>query len=372
MSKISSVKNIWPGLILAVLSFGSGALAQSWTSYTNYNQVLKLAADSTSPRLWGATPGGAVLFSWQDTTLIEKYDNTNGLPNVELTSVTIGRHGYKWFGTYGGGIARLDSAGYSWRVFNAIDGLLSDTVTALCSYQDYIFAGTKQGLSFSNDGDSWPGILNNLIFSQSQAINAIAQRSDTIWIATDVGLAKAAASYFINHTTPSWQRDSVFGLGSRNVQCVLLSDSSSFIGTMSGADSLEGTTWRTIDSLNGLIVRDMAKKGDSLFFATSNGIRLYHQGYWETLTSGLLSTNAYSLTIDGMGRLWCGTELGLAVLQGSAWHPYHFDCINENDCFRVAADSKSQPWVATRHQGVNHLNSGQWEHFNSVNTLYPL
>jgi hypothetical protein len=70
MSKRSTLKHIWPGLALAVLVLGSAASAQSWTSYTNYNQIIKLMADPDSPRLWGATPGGAVLFSWQDTTRI--------------------------------------------------------------------------------------------------------------------------------------------------------------------------------------------------------------------------------------------------------------------------------------------------------------
>ena len=351
---------------------GSAASAQNWTSYTNYNQVIDLAPDPSSPRLWGATPGGAVLFSWQDTVLIEKYDNTNGLPNVELTSAAIGPRGYKWFGTYGGGIARLDSAGTSWRVFSAIDGLRSDTVTALCSYQDHIFAGTSQGLSFSNDPDSWPGISNDLIFPNLQAINSIVQRNDTIWVATDVGLARAAAHYFISRTAPSWQRDSAFGLTSRNVQCIFLSDSSSFIGTMTGADSLEGTIWRPIANLNGLIVRDIVKKGDSLFFATNSGVRLFCQGVWETLASGLLSANVYSLTIDGLGRIWCGTEIGLAVLQGAIWKSYHFNCINGYYCNLVAMDQDKQPWVALPGLGLSRLNGGQWDHFNSANTGFPL
>jgi len=362
-----------PDLVLSVLFLGSAASAQNWTSYTNYNQVSKLAADSASPRLWGATPGGAVLFSWQDTTLVEKYDNTNGLPNVELTSVAIGRHGYKWFGTYGGGIARLDSAGTSWRVFSAIDGLLSDTVTALCSYQDYIFAGTRQGLSFSHDYESWPGITNNMVFPNLQTINSIAQRSDTIWIATDVGLAKAASHYFTNHISPFWQRDSVFGLSSRNVQCIFLSDTISIIGTMAGAARWKGTVWDSIPGLGGLIIRDIIQRGDSLYFATNQGIRMSYQSVWTNLSAGLLSTNAYSLTIDGLGRLWCGTELGLAVLQpDNAWKPYHFNCINGYSCFRVTIDQKKQPWVALPGLGINHLNNGQWEHFNSANTGYPL
>ncbi|MDO9390346.1 MAG: two-component regulator propeller domain-containing protein [bacterium] len=372
MNKRSSIKHFWPGLTLAFLFLGSAASSQSWTSYTNYNQVVKLTADPVSPLLWGATPGGAVLFSWQDTLLVEKYDNTNGLPNVELTSVTVDRHGDKWFGTYGGGIARLDSTGSSWRVFNALDGLISDTVTALCSYQDYIFAGTKQGLSFSNDYESWPGISNNLIFPNLQTINSIAQRNDTLWVATDVGLARAAASYFISHAFPSWQRDSAFGLSSRNVQCILLSDSSSFIGTMSGADSLEGTTWRTIADLNGLVVRDMAKKGDSLFFATSQGIKLSCQGVWTTLSAGLLSANAYSLAIDDLGRIWCGTELGLAVLQDTVWQPFRFNCLSENNCFRVTCSQDGNPYVIRRSQKeIQYLHNGWWQTYNQASTGMP-
>lgn len=359
-------------MVLTFLFLGSEASSQSWTSYTNYNQVIKLALDPSSPSLWGATPGGAVLFSWQDTVLVEKCDNTNGLPNVELSSFAIGRHGYKWFGTCGGGIARLDSTGSSWRVFNAIDGLLSDTVTALCSYQDYIFAGTKQGMSFSNDYESWPGVSNNLVFPNLQTINSISHRNDTLWIATDVGLARAAASYFINHASPSWQRDSAFGLSSRNVQCVFLSDTVSIIGTLTGAAKLIGGNWQRIDSLNGYQVRNITQLGDSLFFATNQGIRMSCQGVWINLSAGLLSANAYSLAIDGLGRLWCGTELGLAVLQGSAWHPYRFNCIGSNACFRVTCDQTGNPYIITRPQKeIQYLLDGQWQTYNQANTGMP-
>jgi ligand-binding sensor domain-containing protein len=371
MDKKTLIGKIAPGLLLAVIGFGAAARAQNWTSFTNFNPALKLAADPSSPGLWGATPGGAVLFSWQDTLLTARYDNTNGLPVVELTSMALGPHGYKWFGTCGGGMARLDSAGTAWRVFNGIDGLLSDTVTALCSYQDYILAGTRQGLSFSNNGDSWPGISNNLIFPNLQEIKAIAQRNDTLWFATDIGLSRVSADSLINSRPLSWHRDSTFGLGSRNLQCIFLSDTISIIGTTAGAARWNGISWQPIPGLGGSVC-DIAQQGDSIFFATSGGIRLYHQGSLTSINSGLLSTNAYSLAFDGLGRLWCGTELGLAVLQGSVWHSYHFDCINENDCFRVAVNSKNQPWVATRHQGLNHLNGGSWEHFNSASTVYPL
>jgi ligand-binding sensor domain-containing protein len=369
MNKRSSVKHIWLGLALAVIVFGPGASAQNWTSYTNYNQVIKLTADPYSPQLWGATPGGAVLFSWQDTVLLEKHDNANGLPNVELTSLALGRHGYKWFGTCGGGIARLDSAGTSWRTFSAIDGLLSDTVTALCSYQDYIFAGTRQGLSFSNDGDSW---LNNQ-YSSMKTLSAIVQRNDTMWFATDMGLVKANITSIINNPLTFPQLlDTAFGLSSHNVQCILLSDSSSFIGTMSGADSLEGITWRPIDSLNGFIVRDIVKKGDSLFFATNSGIRLNYLGAWTNLSSGLLSTNTYSLSFDGLGRLWCGTEQGLAFLQGGVWHPYRFNCLSENNCFRVTCSQAGNPYVIRRSQKeIQYLMSGQWQTYSQTNTGMP-
>jgi ligand-binding sensor domain-containing protein len=351
----------------ALIAAGS---AQQWTSYTNFNSARKILCLQNPSVLWGATPGGAFNFSCLDTVLIKHYTNTEGLPQIEVNALAADQQGQLWFGTNGGGLARLDTTSSHWDYYGLIDGLLSDTVTALCCHDSYIFAGSQQGLSFLN-GDNWQGFLLSQIMPQAQTISCLAVLKDTLWVGTDAGLAKSAVSDIIILLS-SWKRDSLVSLSSRSVLSVFLKDTLMIVGTTSGAAKFNGTSWLAYSQLNSLQVRSILQYGDSLLFATNSGIRLSDHGLWSSFSTGLLTSQTYSLSSDGSGNIWCGTEQGIATLGNGSWHPYKFNCLSGYNCFRVALDKSLSPWIAVPYYGINHLCAGTWYNYNSANTGFSL
>jgi ligand-binding sensor domain-containing protein len=358
--------------LTAVIMFfcSSAAFSQQWTSYTNFRPARRLLIPPGLQNLWGATPGGAFEFSCQDTVLIKNYTNIDGLPQIEVNDLAADPQGRIWFATNGGGLARLDTLSKSWYYCGLIDGLVSDTVTAICCHGSYLLAGSRQGLSFFN-GNAWQGYLLSQIFPGAMSINCLAILRDTLWMGTDAGLTKASLAE-IAAQAPSWSRDSLTSLGSRQVLSLLLEDTLVLAGTAAGAARFNGTVWTALVQLNGLEVRGILQQGDSLMFATDSGMKLCDHGLWSDLSTGLPSAQTYSIIQDSGGRFWCGTEQGIAMLDNGGWHPFKFDCLSTNSCFRVACDGSGNPYVINQFQReISYRIGGQWHFYNQTNTGMP-
>jgi len=172
--------------------------------------------------------------------------------------------------------------------------------------------------------------------------------------------------------TPSWFRDSMVALSSRQVLCLLLGDTIILAGTANGAARLDGSSWSALPQLGGLKVRSILQSGDSLLFATDSGVKLSDHGSWQDLSSGLPSTQTYSIILDSSNRLWCGTDQGLALLSSGSWQPYKFDCLSTNPCSRVACDGSGTTYVINQFQNeISFLREGRWYFYNQSNTGMP-
>lgn len=60
---------------------------------------------------------------------LRQYTAIDGLPQSQVNAMLEDAFGYLWVGTNGGGLARFN--GKEFKVYNTIDGLLSNTITSL-------------------------------------------------------------------------------------------------------------------------------------------------------------------------------------------------------------------------------------------------
>jgi ligand-binding sensor domain-containing protein len=61
-----------------------------------------------------------------------------------------------------------------------------------------------------------------------------------------------------------------------------------------------------------------------IWFGTEAGLARYDRGQWQTHQAGdmgLVEDRVYALATDSDGRLWVGTSTGAAVLEGGTWEP---------------------------------------------------
>lgn len=338
------------------------ARAQQWTSYTNFNYVSQMAFQPGNGIIWGATPGGIFSFSSDDTVLIKHYTNVDGLPYIEVSSVILDDHHNKWIGTLGGGLARLDSIGDAWTVFIRNDGLASDTVLCTAANGQDIFAGGSGSISYYN-GYTWFSLLAQQGYKLGDRTQALAARNDSLWIATDQGLCIARISPLASiRDTNNWTTFNSYDGLSLDIRCIFLTDTLSMIGTADGAARLVGGVWQRVPELGGQI-RSIAGVGDSLLFATDNGVKLWRQGVLSDISSGLSTMNALSLAVDGEGRPWAGSDQGMAVFRDGSWQKRTFPGPRKNYISKIALSYDGAVWATHESTFLSRLKDNQWTDF---------
>jgi signal transduction histidine kinase/ligand-binding sensor domain-containing protein/CheY-like chemotaxis protein len=273
--------------------------------------------------LWVGTQDGAAYYNGRAWTVVD-------MPNRTLSNwvraLLVGSDGSLWFGTYGGGLARLstaDAAGEGqWRVYDTTSGLpsnvvssLLETVGAVADGGRTLWAGTDGGLarlSYENDPeagrwrvyDTASGLPDNRVWSLLETRGAVADGGPrvagdrTLWVGTGGGLARL-----------SYENDSD-------------------AGQLRVYDTTSGLPSNRVVSLLETVGEDApgAAGGRTLWVGTHGGlVRLSYEndpdaGQWRVYdtTSGLPNNVVLSLLetrrADGGRTLWAGTNAGLARL----------------------------------------------------------
>ncbi|MFC1607930.1 two-component regulator propeller domain-containing protein [Candidatus Latescibacterota bacterium] len=239
------------------------------------------------------------------------YIKSDGLPANEIRAIVEDASGAKWFGTDGGGVARLD--GETWTVFGEKDGLVNDNARELAFDMDGVmWVGTPRGVS-SFDGAKW-----------------------TTYTTRNSGLT---SDYVISLAVDG--------------------DNVKWFGTIDqGVSTFDGTTWRTLADKDGLAGNRVSAitfddRGD-VWLGTHSGLSHYDGVSWTTYTSakdGLLCDVILSLRFDGDGVLWCGTGDGVASFDGNSWTSYsartRYNLLDGRSIFSIDIDSDGVKWFGS-------------------------
>jgi sugar lactone lactonase YvrE len=174
---------------------GAGA---AWTSYLYPTHFPDLVATRTD--VWATTREGGLVRYDRATGALERIVRTpGGLASNALSRIALDRSGRLWVGTVGNGVSRLRADRSGWDVVNRLDGLPSDSVTAVVAVGDTVWIGTTGGLALWN-GNEVSGALpdpNNLSFDTTfvrPIVTGIVQIGDTLWVATRAGVGYARLS----------------------------------------------------------------------------------------------------------------------------------------------------------------------------------
>lgn len=296
------------------------------------------------------------------------YDMLNsGIPDNEITGITVDGFGNKWIGTNSGGIAKFD--GTSWAVFNTSNSKLTDDhiVCLVADKQNHIWIGTNgnglvefNGKNFtihnsynsqlSNDvinclavdqeGNKWVGTQYGLVKIKDSSwtiyypkgilisVNFLSvDGQGTVWIAShDPVVAKVVPDklvyYYYYETVPD-----VF------TQCFSTDlQGNAWVGVKSNSGSLgyllklTGSDWTVYDHSNsGIYVtginclsRDEQGNnwlGSSKVTDEANILR-YDGITWQIYSTSDFPVNTFSpvvISVDGHGNKWIGTHTGLFV-----------------------------------------------------------
>jgi ligand-binding sensor domain-containing protein len=266
---VTSTGKLWVGTDGGVHVLDTADPSQIWDTYTkktapgmggNWAKAIALGPDDTT---WVAIINGEACRyqngEWSTLTGLQSFN-----------TIAVDNQGRAWFGDDGKGIVVLNSDGSSAMTFTVADGLPSDKIFAL-------------------------------------AIDD----QDTVWIGTDIGLAKferGALSVVLDKNNPRMINKHINNL-------VFAQDGSLIIGTLTGVMRLKGDQLETLidflkDGYSNARLTELAVAPNGRLWVGTNSGLLYSDNMisWTMLTTadGLLTNFISALAVDTYGAIWVG------------------------------------------------------------------
>jgi ligand-binding sensor domain-containing protein/serine phosphatase RsbU (regulator of sigma subunit) len=330
---------IWCRTFQSGVLYGHPGSFRKVTSDNNliYNKVQDLYLDSFG-NVWIGTIVGA---SMMGKGIFEEYTTSEGLPDNNIVSVLSEKDGTILSGTYSN-LAYI-KRGKVLKIYGNAN--YSDSVSTILSLfqdnKDQIWLGSFKSLVKFNGSQFNRVELNRKdreLYSNDNGIFNISQGAgDSLLIATENG------AFTFNKKTGKYFRDPV--LAQKIVRCSWKSPS--------------GSVWYT--TTNGVFVKTPSK--------------YYH----FTMEDGLPDLVCYGISSDLHGKVWVGTQGGLAQFSDSAGivkltRIYtKKDGLAGNTIFSVLFDGKESVWVGNE-KGLNRilLTSGKILYYGVLDGFTPL
>jgi len=288
-----------------LLSTGTGEEETTVSVQTGVTATVRL----TAPAARGTRfPAGRGKGHWQN------FDGTDGLVSQSVYALCQDREGNIWLGTEGG-VSKYD--GRSFTSYTEHDGLVDNFMTAILQdrHGDIWFAtGTWQGARGVSrfDGEKFTG-YGPAEGLASNMVNDILEDSEgLLWFATEEGLSKFDGEKFRNFTTKNGlPHDAILALH-QDPQGYL------WLGTKKGVSRFdprrtEGEAFHNFTTENGLPhdqVNDIVEdRQGNLWFATEGGLSRFdgREFFNYTTENGLHYDQVQVLFEDRQGYLWLGT-----------------------------------------------------------------
>jgi len=319
--------------VLTVAIFAQSALGWQeppkvgeWKNYTDMKNVTAVAVSGET--VWAATSGGVFLREFAAATM-KTYTNSEGLSTNDATAITTDGAGTVWIGFRDGSVDVLSAGTSFFRTIGDIkeSNRVQKRIRKFLIEGDSLFIATDFGLSVyrlsrSEFGDTYA----NFGFAGQSGVNDLLVWNNELWVATDLGLARAPR-FATNLSAPtSWTRyQSAEGLPGPVTNSLIVFDDTLLVGTSGGAAYFDGTVFQPLASLGGRQnVRIVPGSGE--FFTVSNlagGITLQRSAdvvgaaAVVAIENGVTATD-FAVSLSGIP--WIATNSrGITTWNGTAW-----------------------------------------------------
>jgi signal transduction histidine kinase/ligand-binding sensor domain-containing protein len=319
------------------------------------------------------------------TLNFHQYTAADGLPQAQVMGMYQDRHGYLWFGTYGG-LSRFD--GNQFRTYTKEDGLSSNAIfdmvqddsgrmyiatsNGLCIAEkngfncrrqsDGLVSDNARTVTLDGNGGVWVGTLVGLShFSNgairnyttaeglpaARVIGVVVDSAARVWVATPKGLVRRDGDRFVS--------DARSVPGDTVVQFIAPARGGLLIGVAGHLYLRRGDVITTI--AEGAIpphtqfIDGAVDRNGTIWVATRTGVLRIQEGRVDQIgkANGLLSDLVLRVMVDREGDVWFGTESGASKHAPGPFRTYTEENGLPSPFVRdMTVDAKGQMWLATR------------------------
>jgi ligand-binding sensor domain-containing protein len=348
------------------------------------NQSAAAAAPPAAAPATAAAPGGH-----PPVPAPQREGKVSADPAQKFTHFRVGNKNVKrlfvdgdvvWVGT-SGGLVRYDTRSDDYKLFDVKSGLLSNGVFHVGRLGDRIAVGTYGGGLAMLDEKSGAFETYNIPEGLGDAFvyDLLKTRSGDVWIATWSGVNRIRGgdlrdrSKWELHTVESTQgglpNDWVYGLAEAP-------DGSVWLATEGGLSHVKDGRWRHWNHADGLGAAYERVK-DAIAFRTDPAQVSQHHAK-QKQEMGLEKVDvAYNpnyivaLAVDAQGVVWAGTwGGGLSRFDGKVWTSYTTaEGLPGNHVFMLHVDPKGRLWIGTNN-GLARMNDGRFEVMTTQDGLF--
>jgi ligand-binding sensor domain-containing protein len=365
-----------------VIAQGSVRIGQ-WNSYTDMSAVR--AATVSADSIWAATAGGVFLYQ-HAARRFTTFTNSEGISSNDVTATTIDRQGRVWIGMANGFVNVYDPATGRWTEIGEIRDSNRPQKGIRCFFavRDTVFIGTDFGVvvfvpSRWEFGDTYA----NFGFATRPRVNGLLVHRNTLWVATEGGIARASLTQANLSSPTAWSRFLTgAGTASRNVTSVSVFRDTVVFGTGTGLWYYGDPFYVKPQQFEFKHIVALSPVGSSLWVLVNNAV-----GYAVETVSSLEGTptvlasspegRATAMLVRGTSELWVGTtQRGLARWTGTAWEFVRPTGPRSNLFISVAVDDRGVVWgasgISDRGRGFYRFDptlepGNQWKNFHREN-----
>lgn len=317
--------------------------------------------------VWIGTSGGVIRYDVRHDHY-DLFDNkvkgilSNGVFHVGRAA------GRLIVGTYGGGMSMYDPEAHSWKNYNIPDGLADQFVYDVVEAGNGdVWIATWSGINRVRGGkfddpSSWDlftmentngGIPNPWVYGIAEGVDGV------MWFGTEEGLARYKDGQWTH-----WKHDDGLGAPYDDVkESIRLNSDPARLSRHHARQKVDQGLTRVKGAYNPNYIISLAvdKKGTVWCGTWGAGLARFDGKKWKNFTTadGLPANHIFMLHFDDRGRLWIGTNQGLARLNEDG-HSFTVltmkDGLYADNVFSMAEAGDGSVWIGS-FGGVAHIRS---------------
>jgi ligand-binding sensor domain-containing protein/serine phosphatase RsbU (regulator of sigma subunit) len=298
-------------------------------------------------------------------TAFDHLDKSNGLPGNSIKKIFEDLEGNIWVATYGDGLVQMFSQAFSFYTF-ALPGI-DNNITAVTGFKGAVWMGGNGTVARSVQGKKdKPTLYNRLNGLPPDKITALAGHRDNLYIGTE-----SNGLYELNTNTGTIRKINYADNSLGNiVQSMAVADEFLFLATRDGIYRLNVITGDVVNysTLDGIPHNDikyvLPEKDNRLLFATrTNGIYEINANGEVVLAfpAGKIEQEFNLIARDDDGNLWASTY-GDGIYRFSADTVINITAdrgLKSNYCYGLMPGKNHDMWIGHR-LGISRINTRQY------------